>query len=229
MAPHRTIFRCWPASFIAAAAFVSVTVPPGGDARADEVSPTAKGVVGGALLGAEVVTIVEGIADVRSGWAYGIGAVLGAAGGGIGGHFIEQDSSNGRVPTYMLAGGLALIIPAVVLTLNGTRYRPQEGATEDNVPPSGGPPAEPGAPGGGIVAPAGSPRSGAPPRTPGASAAPPSSPPSPPSLVGVREDGAVSVGVPVPDVRPIFSLVEQRQFGMKAQTELRLPVLNVTF
>jgi hypothetical protein len=45
----------------------------------------------------------------------------------------------------------------------------------------------------------------------------------------VREDGAVSVGVPVPDVRPIFSLVEQRQFGMQAQTELRLPVLNVTF
>jgi hypothetical protein len=220
------MFRRWPASFIAAAALVSVTLLPGRDARADEVSPTAKGVVGGALLGAEVVTIVEGIADVRSGWAYGIGAVVGAAGGGIGGYFVEQNSSNGRVPTYMLAGGLALIIPALVLTLNGTRYRPQEGATEDNVPPSGGAPAEPGAPGGGIVAPGGSPRSGASARTPGASYAPPS---SPPSLVGVREDGAVSVGVPVPDVRPVFSLAEQRQFGMQAQTELRLPVLNVTF
>ncbi len=227
MAPHRTMFRCWPASFIAAAAFFSVTVLPGRDARADEVSPTAKGVVGGALLGAEVVTIVEGIADVRSGWAYGIGAVVGAAGGGIGGYFIEQNSSNGRVPTYMLAGGLALIIPALVLTLNGTRYRPQEGASEDNVPR--GAPAEPGTPGGGIVSPGASPRSGPPARTPGASSAPPSHPPSPPSLVGVREDGAVSVGVPVPDVRPVFSLVEQRQYGMQAQTELRLPVLRVAF
>jgi hypothetical protein len=227
MAPHRTMFRCWPASFIAAATLLSATVP-GRDARADEVSPTAKGVVGGALLGAEVVTIVEGIADVRSGWAYGIGALVGAAGGGIGGYFVEQNSSNGRVPTYMLAGGLALIIPAVVLTLNGTRYRPQEGASEDNVPR--GAPAEPGTPGGGIVSPGGSPRPGAPARTPpGASTAPPSNTPSPPSLVGVREDGAVSVGVPVPDVRPVFSLVEQRQYGMQAQTELRLPVLHIAF
>jgi hypothetical protein len=221
------MFRRWPPSFIAAAAISAVTML-GRDARADDVSPTAKGVVGGALLGAEVVTIVEGIADVRSGWAYGIGALLGGAGGGIGGYFIEQNSSNGRVPTYMLAGGLALIIPAVVLTLNGTRYRPQEGATEDNAPRSGGPAADPGAPGGGIVTPAASPP-GTPVRTPGASSAPPNYTPSPPSLVGVREDGAVSVGVPVPDVRPVFSLVEQRQYGMQAQTELRLPVLHVTF
>jgi hypothetical protein len=223
------MLRRWPPSLIAAAALLSATIMSGRNARADDVSPTAKGVVGGALLGAEVVTIVEGIADVRSGWAYGIGALLGAAGGGIGGYFVEHNSSNGRAPTYMLAGGLALIIPAVVLTLNGTRYRPQEGATEDNVPPTGGPPADPGAPGGTVVSPGSSPRPAAPVRTPGASFTPPSNTPSPPSLVGVSEDGAVSVGVPVPDVRPVFSLLEQRQYGMQAQTELRLPVLHVAF
>jgi len=226
MAHDRTMSRRWHPSFIAAAALLSVAIGPGRDARADDVSPTAKGVVGGVLLGAEAVTIVEGIADVRSGWAYGIGAVLGGAGGGIGGYFVEHNSSNGRAPTYMLAGGLALIIPAVVLTLNGTRYRPQEGASEDNVPRSGGPPADPGAPGGGVVGPASSPPPASPARTPGASSVPSS---SPPSLVGVSEDGAVSVGVPLPDVRPVFSLVEQRQYGMQAETELRLPVLHVTF
>src|SRR5580693_3936257 len=70
-------------------------------ARADNVSPDGKGIVGGGLLGAEVVTIVEGIADVRSGWAYGLGALVGAGGGAVGGYFVEQQSSDGEVPMYL--------------------------------------------------------------------------------------------------------------------------------
>ncbi len=112
------------AALVGAGAFVG----PERAALADNVSPDGKGIVGGGLLGAELVTIVEGIADVRSGWAYGIGAIVGAGGGAVGGYFVEQQSSDGKVPTYLLAGGLALIIPAIVLTLNGTRYRPQEGS-----------------------------------------------------------------------------------------------------
>jgi hypothetical protein len=73
------------------------------------------------LLGAEVVTIIESIAGVRPGWAYAVGAIVGAGGGGVGGYFVEQGSTDGKVPMYMLAGGLALIIPSVVLTLNATR------------------------------------------------------------------------------------------------------------
>jgi hypothetical protein len=190
-------------------------------ARADNVSPDGKGIVGGGLLGAELVTIVEGIADVRSGWAYGIGAIVGAGGGAVGGYFVEQNSTDGRVPTYLLAGGLALIIPAVVLTLNGTRYRPQEGATDDNTPPAG-PSAEPGAPGGGVLGPQQHPSS--PPPT---SSLPSKEPPAL-SLVDVR-GGELRMGVPAVDVRPVFSMTEQRQYGMHAQTELRMPMLRVVF
>jgi hypothetical protein len=208
------------ATLVGAAAFVG----PERAAHAENVSPDGKGIVGGGLLGAELVTIVEGIADVRSGWAYGIGAVVGAGGGAVGGYFVEQNSSDGKVPMYLLAGGLALIIPAVVLTLNGTRYRPQEGSTDDNVPT--GPAADPGAPGGGVIGP--QPPSSPP---PAASAPTSSSAPAdvaPVSLVDVR-GGALRVGVPAVDVRPVFSMAEQRQYGMHAQTELRMPVVRVVF
>ena len=35
------------------------------------------------------------------------------------------------------------------------------------------------------------------------------------------------LGVPVPDVRPVFSVAEQRQYGMRGETELRVRVLDL--
>jgi hypothetical protein len=274
----------------------TVLVVPARDARADEVSSTGKGIVGGALLGAEAVSIVESLVGVRSGWAYGIGAIVGAGGGAVGGYFVEQGSTDGKAPTYMLAGGLALIIPAVVLTLNATRYLPEEGVTDDHPPV--GPAAEPGsAP---ASAPAAPPASTAPPVEPAPptpiTPPPPSSFPSPsfrPRSAGAdgasaeggavkrgdgasaeggavkrgdgasaeggavkrgpvpsqpvdrrsaqkarapiphsllnMEGGAIRVGVPAIDVRPVFTAVEQRQYGTKNDTELRMPVVAVSF
>jgi len=218
---HNPLFR---PAVVAAAAVLGVSAPvlPARAARAHDcngttVCPTGRGIAGGALLGAEAVTIVESVAGVHAGWAFGVGALVGAGGGAVGGYFVEQNSSDGKAPAYMLAGGLALVIPALVLTLNATRYRPTEGAAEDNVPT--GPAANPGNPAGGVISP--------PP--PNAEA------PGPPtSLLDVttgRHESAVSVSVGLPsvDVRPVYSLTEQRQYGMKAETELRMPVLHVAF
>lgn len=225
-------------SFAVAALLATTAMQP--LARADEVSPTGKGIAGGALLGGEAVMIVESLADVRAGWAYAVGGLVGAGAGGVGGYFVEQGSSDGRAPVYLLAGGLALVIPAIVLTLNATRYRPDEGVTDDRAPT--GPAAEPGVPGAGVVAPSVSPSpppAAAP--APPADATPPSAPPAPTtpgapppiapppqSLLDMRP-GLVRMGVPVPDVRPVFSMSQQRQYGMRAETELRVPVLHVTF
>jgi hypothetical protein len=210
------------------------------DARADDVSPNGKGIVGGALLGAEVPTIIEGIAGVRSGWVYLVSAIVGAGGGGAAGFAIEQSSNDGRVPMYMLAGGLALVIPAVVLTLNATRYQP-DGASEDRAPV--GPAAEPGSPGGSSITGTPAPVV-APPPPPPADAAPPSQPPPPPtappqSLLDLRmrcvgrgdcASAAFRLGVPVPDVRPSFSVAEARAYGLRDNpTELRVPVFHVAF
>jgi hypothetical protein len=225
-----------PAVLAAAAVFGATALfAPLRDARADEVSPTGKGITGGALLGAEVVTIVEALASVRPGWAYGVGALAGATAGGVGGYFVEKGSTDGRVPMYMLAGGLGLIIPALVLTLNATRYMPEEGATEDRAPTA--PAAEPGVPNGSVTGPLPDVVPPAPPSPP-----PPASPPQSnaapargshtaairASLVDVR-DGDLRLGVPLPDVLAVFSVAERRQYGMASVTELRLPVLHVTF
>jgi len=225
----------------------AVALAPLHQARADEVSSSGKGIAGGALLGAEVVTIVESIAGVHAGWAYAIGAVAGAAGGGVGGYFIEKGSKDGQVPMYMLAGGLALVIPAIVLTLNGTRYMPEEGATEDRTPV--GPPAEPGAPGGSVVAPGAPVGAGAPTDQPGAATPPapapttpattpapapapaPSPAPTPPpqSLLDLHR-GDFRLGVPVPGITQSLSSAEMRDYGMTRQgAELRMPVLHVAF
>lgn len=205
-------------------------------AQADEVSSTGKGIAGGALLGAEAVTIVESLAQVHPAWAYIVGAVVGAGGGGVGGYFVEHGSTDGRAPSYMLAGGLALVIPAIVLTLNATRYQPESGSSEDRAPT--GPAAEPGVPGAGVVAtppgtpaPAGGPAPAAPAPSPVDNPGPPPAPATPPpptSLIDMRP-GKVRMGVPVPDVRPVYSLREQRQYGIQAETELRVPVLHITF
>jgi hypothetical protein len=128
-----------------------------------------------------------------------------------------------------------------VLTLNATRYMPEEGATEDAAPTA--PPAEPGAPSGGVVSPSPDLVAPAPPSPPPPAAAPAAPPQSrivpnrrskerplvvSPSLFDVRE-GGFRLGVPVPDVLAVFSVAEQRQYGMRSETELRLPVLHVAF
>ena len=62
-----------------------------GTAQADEVSPTGKGIAGGALLGAEAVMLVEAAFKVKKKWAYAVGGGVGAIGGGVGGYFVEQN------------------------------------------------------------------------------------------------------------------------------------------
>ena len=222
-----------------ATAFVlgaGLLVGSSGEARADNVSPTGKGIAGGALLGGEVVTITEAIIGVRAGWAYIVGGLAGAAAGGVGGYFVEQSTSNGQVPMYMLAGGLALVIPAVVLSLDATRYRPEEGATEDRTP--AGPPAEPGVPGASISSPSAAPAPAAPGPAPAATpaAAPspaPSTTPPPPStpqsFLDLHE-GNLRLGVPLPSITPSFTPQEQKTYGLvKNEAEFRMPVLHVTF
>jgi len=213
-----------------AAAFgAAVLAAPLREAHADDVSPTGKGIAGGALLGAEVVTIGESLVGVRPGWAYAVGAIVGAGGGGAAGYVVEKGSTDGKVPVYMLAGGLALVIPAVVLTLNATRYMPEEGASEDRAPT--GPAAEPGTPGGSvIVPPSGAPGTSAPPVTPPATPPPPAPPPPPPQALLDVNGAALRAGVPVPEVTPVFSVAEQKAYGIgRDPVQVRMAVLHVVF
>lgn len=230
---------------MAALASVLVTslIVPARTAHAEEVSPTGKGIAGGALLGAELVTFGEAIFDVRSPTAYIVGAGAGAVAGGVGGYFVEQSVDDGRVPAYMLAGGLVLLIPAVVVALDQTRYMPDQGAREDKAPQ---PPADPGKPGGSAVVGASastSPASGTTAATEAATPPQPQSAPATPqpsgsaggasqgpqSLVNVRE-GGFYMGVPLPDVRPAFTAAQAQKLAVQnTVSEVRFPVVRVQF
>ncbi|HET7544676.1 MAG TPA: hypothetical protein VFK05_32630 [Polyangiaceae bacterium] len=221
-------------------------------AHADEVSPTGKGIVGGALLGSEIVLATEAAFKVKPAWAYLVGGVGGAAAGGVGGYFIEQNAS-GKTTMLMLAGGMAFIIPTTVLVLSATAYEPPASYTQDRAPteePVAEPPRPSAAPSP-APAPATTSPSGNEVTAPTEAAPPPATTPvptsslrkrntnthrtlpldyhlSPPALIGVSSK-ALTLGVPAVEVRNVYSRNELALYGVNQATEVRVPVLNVLF
>lgn len=189
----------------------------------DEVSATGKGITGGALLGAEVVMLTEAAIGAKPWWAYLVGGVAGAAGGGVGGYFAEQGGEP-KVSLYLLAGGMALAIPTTVAVLSQTAYDPPTEYTQDTGP-SDEPTAEP--PSGDLVeeGTGTNPEVSAAPRRSSrreARALPP------PALFGLRHK-TVTVGVPNVEVRDMFSRRELHEYGAKQRTEVRVPLFTATF
>jgi hypothetical protein len=177
-----------------ALAFTLVTnTASASDVGKTEASAKGKGVVGGALLGAELVCGVEAVAGVKSPWAYLGGGVLGAVGGGIGGHYVETNGSP-RASMLLLAGGLTLVIPTIVGVLSATAYHPPANYLTDRPPadepvanppqpdiapqpamPPAAPPPNPGTPPS-TEPPAATPPAAAPPATTPPAATPPATP-----------------------------------------------------
>lgn len=203
--------RFWSRGSLVAATVAAAALLAPAEARAEgPVSGDGKGIVGGALLGGEVVTITMGAIGVEKGWPYFVFGGLGAVGGGVGGFFIEDNVSDAEVPVYMLAGGMALLIPSVVIALNATSYQSPEA---DEAPAE--PAAPPGTVGGSVSV------------SQADEAAPPPAPP-PHSAVAVA-DGSVAFTLPAPEVRPIYSKREIAQYGVEQRHELRFPVLSASF
>gem|GEM_PF-905495 len=82
-----------------------------------------KGIVGGALLGAELTLTVEALVGVKPWWGYLIGGGLGAVAGGVGGYFVA-DAAGPEAPTAFLVSGLVLAVPTTIFVLSQTAYRP---------------------------------------------------------------------------------------------------------
>ncbi|HEY2368097.1 MAG TPA: hypothetical protein VGH87_16980, partial [Polyangiaceae bacterium] len=204
-------------------------------AHADEIQGTPKAIVGGAFLGAEVVAIPMAIAGVKAGWAYAVFPALGAVGGGIGGFFMDKAYDDSKTAAYgsafMLAGGMALIIPTIVLMLNATRYHPSAEATEDRAPKNVGPEANPGSSGGNAVTPSNQGGTSAPPPpsgTSGTSGGGNQPPYVPLSLVDMHQ-GTLRMGIPVPEVHNAYSMQQLKELGVRQATELRVPVFKLAF
>ena len=187
------------------------------NAHAQEASPTGKGVIGGALLGAELVLAVEAAFDVQSTWAYVGGGLAGGVAGGIGGYFVERDSS-ARAPMLMLAAGMAFAIPTTVAVLSATSYEPPASYVQDQPPPSDEPIADPPRPVG--IPPQSS-------RKPDHGRAH-AQPAQPPALVDF-EPRRITLSVPSISLHDVFTREEVATLGVRQATELRVPVVNVLF
>ena len=195
----RTFVPC-----VALAVFASFA----GNAHAQEASPTAKGVIGGALLGGEAVLVIQAAFGVQSPWAYLGGGLAGGVAGGVGGYFIERDSS-ARVPMLMLAAGMALAIPTTVAVLSATAYEPPLSYVQDT-PPADEPVADPPRP-----------TSKRDERQRAHSL-------TPPALIDF-EPRRITLSVPSVALYDVYTQKEVATLGVRQATELRIPVLNVLF
>jgi hypothetical protein len=222
---ERTIRKLSVMALVGGAALVGVA----GEARADgPVTGTGKGIAGGALLGGEVATITMSIIGIEAAWPYFAIGGAAAVGGGIGGYFIET-AAPPEVPLYMLAGGMALVIPTLVAALDATAYKPPEGDLAD--PSVTEPAAEPPLPGEETS-------SGARPsralRAPSKALGEKTRTAFiPPALVGLRgldlDNGALALGIPAVDVRPLYSLRERGMFGVEQGHEVRVSLFRAVF
>jgi hypothetical protein len=176
-----------------------------------KVSPTGKGIAGGILLGAEVVMIPIAIAGVDAWWPYVVFGAVGAGGGAVGGYFVEQVDP-AEPALYMLAGGLALVIPTLVAVLNATAYEPgdEEEEEEGEVPSEGGP--APTVEGGGAVEVEGRAR-----------------PFIPTAAIGIDPQGRVRPGIPAVVIGPNYSPAEVAKYGVEPGTQVQVPVLSGSF
>jgi hypothetical protein len=183
-------------------------------------SPAGKGIIGGALLGAESVMLIEAAAETKPAWAYAVGGGLGAIGGGIGGFFAQD--ADPKVSLYLLVGGMALVLPTTVAVLSAAAYEPVN-YTEDR-PPADEPVADPAR-----TAPATetkpTSRSPAPqPRTVKVAR----EPVLPPALFGWNQ-GELTLSIPAVEVRQMYTRTEVALYGVKQQPEVEVPLVNAVF
>lgn len=211
-------------------------------AEPNSVSPTAKGIVGGGFLGAEIVMLPMGAAGLKPWWPYLVFGSLGAASGAVGGWAIEQYAAPpAEAELYMLAGGLALVIPTMVLVVNATTRQdyPEEAQPEPTdqqpIPGENGTTTTP-PPGDSTTTTVSGPQSDAsdrakPKRTKkAASSGPALTNPSFPALTSVRVAGLdVAIGLPFVSVVPVYTRREMMTFGVEQREELRFTLLNTAF
>ncbi len=201
---------------VAVSVFLAMSVVETSAYAQPQVTATAKGVVGCALLGGELVISVTSAVGLRNSWALAGVTLLGAVGGGIGGYFLETGTGT-SAPTWSvasLAAGILLLIPATVIVASSTAYQP---GSEAIAPPTDT---------GGEVAPA--------PASPGDAPEQPAPPPAggteaPSGSLFHLHDGRLALGAPAPLLIAAFSADEVRRYGVSPQFGLSFPVMRVSW
>lgn len=93
-----------------------------------EIGSTPKGTIGLGLVGAEIGFVVPALAGWHEAWAFAVFPTVGAAGGAIAGYYLLDRPDRSRWSVAMLVTGMALVLPAMVVTLWATAYDPEREA-----------------------------------------------------------------------------------------------------
>ncbi len=95
-----------------------------------EVGAMGKGIVGLGLLSGELVLSIEALAGVKNPWALAIPTIVAMGGGAVGGYFIDKlDKPEASVA--LLACGMALFLPSIVIAVARTKYVSEKDLAED--------------------------------------------------------------------------------------------------
>jgi len=209
------------------------------------------GISGGIIVGAELVLAIEALVGVEDVWPWVVFPILGGAGGGVGGYFLEEASPEGAVA--LLVSGMVFLIPTAVAVSASTAYDPEEeGAVEDTgggaafsfeLQPSGEEPMDEGTSTEVESRPEDVPE-GAPSLPPDDAPAepPPAESPAPDapspdqqrlrhltsgSLFHVGADLDAGFGVPTIDVRPTMRTGEELLLGADQGLEVHVPLIRI--
>jgi hypothetical protein len=86
-----------------------------------------KGMIGLGLIGAELGFVIPALAGLHDTWAFIVFPIAGAAGGATLGYFLlEKGDGEPELAVAALTAGMALAIPALIVTLSATAYSPEE-------------------------------------------------------------------------------------------------------
>lgn len=108
-----------------------------------QVESNIKGTIGLGMVGAELGFVIPAAVGLEDLWAYIVFPIVGAAGGAVGGYFAFDNNNLVEGSVAALAAGMALVIPALVLTLALTAYDPsEEGIEADDAAGAREPPEE---------------------------------------------------------------------------------------
>ncbi|MEM9074558.1 MAG: hypothetical protein AAGE52_39045 [Myxococcota bacterium] len=112
----------------AIAVMVGVAVPDQAHAQmmggGSQIEATPKGTIGLGIIGAEVGFAIPALAGLHDTWAFIVFPLVGAGAGAIAGYYAIDNQDRENAAVGMLAAGMALIIPTMVLTLAMTAYDP---------------------------------------------------------------------------------------------------------
>ena len=121
---------------LASAAVFAVT-PAAHAQEGEQIRSSPKGLIGLGLIGAELGLVIPAAAGLDDTWALVTFPILGATGGALAGHFLIDDNDQEELGVAMLVSGLALVVPALVLTLTLTAYDPDDDEGMEEAPTLG--------------------------------------------------------------------------------------------